>query len=293
MTLTEQAPSTPGAHPAPLTEHLTVWVDDHLVNAADARVAALDSGMVVGNGVFEAFKVTAEGPFSVQRHLARLDRSARSLGLPAPDHALIERAVAAVLAGRRYVDGKVRITYTAGAGPLGSQAAFGPPTLVVAADARTLSTAPARLVTVPWTRNEHGALTGVKSTSYAENVRALAYATQRGGSEAIFANTAGHVCEGTGSNLFCVFGSEIVTPPLSAGPLAGITRELVLEWCDVREADLTLAEAQAADEVFVTSSLRDIQAVAGWDDLRLPAPGPVTAAVAATFAERSAAGLEP
>lgn len=287
-----EAPYNPAG--APALDHLRVWVDGRLYERPeDARVAAVDAGVVTGNGVFEAFKVTEQGPFAVRRHLERLDRSARALGMPAPDHALIRSGIEAVLEDRRYVDGKVRITYTAGRGPLGSQAAFGPPTVVVAADARTLSPATGRVVTSPWTRNERGAMAGVKSTSYAENVRTLAYATDHGASEAILLNTAGHVCEGTGSNLFCVFGSEIVTPPLSSGPLAGITRDLVLEWSDVREADLTLAEAMAADEVFLTSSLRDVQAVERWDDLELPAPGPVSKELAAVFAERSAADLEP
>lgn len=281
-------------HPATLSEHLRVWVDGRLYDDRDdARIPALDSGVVVGNGVFEALKVTEQGPFSVRRHLERLDRSAQSLAMPAPDHDLIRAGIDAVLEGRTYTDGKIRITYTAGRGPLGSQAAFGPPTTVVAADSRTLSPVSAVIVTSPWSRNEHGALAGVKSTSYAENVRNLAYATDHGASEALLLNTAGHVCEGTGSNIFCVFGSEIVTPTLASGPLAGITRDLVLEWCDVREADLTLAEAQAADEVFLTSSLRDIQAVHRWDTVEFSAPGPVTKEVATVFADRSSSDLEP
>jgi branched-chain amino acid aminotransferase len=292
--LDERPEATDDLAGAPALDHLRVWVDGQLHERADdARVAALDAGVVTGNGVFEALKVTEQGPFAVRRHLERLDRSAHALGMPAPDHDLIRSGIEAVLAHRRYVDGKIRITYTAGRGPLGSQAAFGPPTVVVAADARTLSPVTGAVVTSPWTRNERGALAGVKSTSYAENVRTLAYATEHGAGEAILLNTSGHVCEGTGSNLFCVFGSQIVTPPLSSGPLAGITRDLVLQWCDVREADLTLAEAMAADEVFLTSSLRDVQAVERWDDLELPAPGPVSKEVAAVFAERSAADLEP
>ena len=271
-----------------------MWVNGELVEAAaDARISAIDAGVVTGNGVFEALKVTAHGPFAVQRHLDRLDRSARALAMPRPDHAFIRTGIDAVLDGRTFVDGKIRITYTAGAGPLGSQAAFGPPTVVVAADRRELAPASAVVVTSPWTRNEHGALAGVKSISYAENVRTLAYAHERGASEAILLNTAGHVCEGTGSNLFCVFGSRIVTPPLVSGPLAGITRDLVLEWSDVQEQDLTLVEAMTADEVFLTSSLRDVQAVHRWDALELASPGPVTQAVIRTFAQRSAANLEP
>ena len=119
------------------------------------------------------------------------------------------------------------------------------------------------MVTTPWRRNEHGALTGVKSTSYAENVRGLAYAAAMGATEAIFLNTAGNVCEGTGTNLFCVFGDRVITPPLASGPLAGITRALLLEWAAaaIEQRDLTLPEALTADEVFITSALRDLQAV--------------------------------
>jgi branched-chain amino acid aminotransferase len=106
----------------------------------------------------------------------------------------------------------------------------------------------------------------VKSISYAENVRALGYAAQSDASEAIFLNTSGRVCEGTGSNIFLVFGDTIITPPLSSGPLAGITRELIMEWSSVEERDLSLDEAKRADEVFLTSSMRDVQAVGRWDD---------------------------
>ena len=148
-------------------------------------------------------------------------------------------------------------------------------------------------MTAPWRRNEFGALTGVKSTSYAENVRGLAYAKAHGASETIFANTAGNVCEGTGTNIFCVFGTEVVTPPLTSGPLAGITRELVLEWSPVVERDLTMAEAKSADEVFITSSLRDVQGIARWDDIEFSSSRPITDQVARTFAERSGADLDP
>jgi branched-chain amino acid aminotransferase len=280
-------------HPA-ASDHLKVWLDGRLYDHDDqARIGALDAGVVVGNGVFEALKVTDQGPFSIGRHLRRLSRSAATLAMPAPDHDLIRAGIEAVIEGRTYAEGKIRITYTAGRGPLGSQAAFGPPTLVIAADARPPAPVSIAVVTSPWTRNEHGALAGVKSTSYAENVRTLAHAAGRGAGEAVFLNTAGNVCEGTGSNLFCVFGSEIVTPPLTSGPLAGITRELVLEWSSVTEADLTLAEAMQADEAFLTSSLRDVQGVHQWDDRPLAAPGPVTKEIATTFAERSSANLEP
>ncbi len=198
-----------------------------------------------------------------------------------------------MLAGRTFLNGKVRITWTGGAGPLGSQAAYGPATLVVAAQRTDAPAAGTDVVTAPWRRNEHGALTGVKSTSYGENVRGLAHARAHDCGETIFLNTAGNVCEGTGTNVFCVFDDEVVTPPLSSGPLAGITRELLLEWVDVVERDLTLEEALIADEVFLTSSLRDLQLVERWDGHAFTGLGAVSARLAGVFAQRSGADPDP
>jgi branched-chain amino acid aminotransferase len=95
------------------------------------------------------------------------------------------------------------------------------------------------------------------------------------------------VCEGTGTNVFVINGGRVVTPPLSAGPLAGITRGLVLEWCEVEEREFTLAEAFTADEVFLTSSLRDVQPVRRWDDVDFNPAHPITDEIAAIFAARS------
>ncbi|MDN5726819.1 MAG: aminotransferase class IV [Propionibacteriales bacterium] len=281
---------TPHAH----SPHLRIWHDGDLLTDPDQRrISAVDHGLVVGDGVFEAFKVTPAGPFTVRRHLERLTRSARLMGLPDPDHHQIREAIAVVIEGRTYELGRLRITWTGGVGPLGSGAAFGSPTLVVAVDAVQPAPPVSQIVTTPWLRNVRGAMTGVKTTSYGENVRGLAYAAERGGSEGIFVNTDGNLAEGTGTNVFCVFGGQIVTPPLTAGILDGITRQLVLEWNDVAERDLTLAEAQTADEVFITSSMRDVQAVDQWDAVSFSAPGPLTAEVQQRFAERSTADINP
>jgi branched-chain amino acid aminotransferase len=222
-----------------------------------------------------------------------MGRSAAALGLPPPDHTLIREAIDAILDGRDFGRGKLRITYTGGGGPLGSEAAYGPPTLIVALAPAAPAPPLTSIVTAPWTRNERGALTGVKSTSYAENVRGLRYAAERGASEAVLLNTVGHVCEGTGTNIFLVFGDTIVTPPLSSGPLAGITRELIMKWSSIEERELTLEEAKRADEVFITSSMRDIQGVERWDDQIFSPMRPITDAVAVTFAELSQADIDP
>lgn len=279
--------------PAPVRQ-LVVWSNGRRVDHPErALLTATDHGLVVGDGVFEALKVTPAGVFAVQRHLDRLSRSAAAMGLPTPDQDLVREGIAAVLADWPSGDGKVRITYTGGEGPLGSGAAYGPPTLIVAVEGREPATATTAVATVPWRRNEHGALTGVKSTSYAENVRGLAYAVARGASEAVFRNTAGDICEGTGTNIFLVFGEEVVTPPLSAGPLAGITREVLLEWTPVTERNVAPDEAVTADEVFITSSLRDVQGIDRWDDRTWVGPRPVTERTAALFAQRSAEQIDP
>jgi branched-chain amino acid aminotransferase len=110
----------------------------------------------------------------------------------------------------------------------------------------------------------------------------------------LFLNTAGLVCEGTGTNLFVVVDDQLVTPPLSSGCLAGITRSLILEVTDAQERDLHPDELASASEAFLTSSTRDVQAISHIDDLVLPfAPGSQTQAAAAAFAEVLANRLDP
>ena len=112
---------------------------------------------------------------------------------------------------------RMRITVTGGIAPLGSERGGSPLTAIVAM-AEAKAPAPwVDVVTVPWPRNEHGALSGLKTTSYGENVRALAYANEHGGSEAIFANTAGNLCEGTGTNVFIVSEGRLHHPAAVGG----------------------------------------------------------------------------
>ena len=276
---------------------MRAWLNGDLMTDPTAgAVAVTDHGFTVGDGVFEAVKTLDGRPFALTRHLARLTRSAAGLGLPAPDLDAVRRGVEAVLAdgaGRDPI-GRLRITYTAGPHPMGSGRGGGPPTLVVAYSAIDVAPASTSVVTVPWTRNEHGATAGLKTTSYAENVIALAHAAEHGGTEAIFANTAGHLCEGTGSNVFYVVDDELRTPSLAAGCLAGVTRALVIEWCGAREVDEPLTDVLArASEAFLVSTTRDVQAIARWDDRDLPAPGPVTKECAETWIAREAETMDP
>ena len=149
------------------------------------------------------------------------------------------------------------------------------------------------VVTVPWPRNERGVLVGLKTTSYAENVVALAAAHEQGASEAIFANLAGNLCEGTGSNVFYVVDGELRTPTLASGCLAGVTRALVLGWYGGREVDEPIEVVRSASEVFLASTTRDVQGVHRWDDLDLQAPGPVTREAARVWAEREREDADP
>ncbi|MFI1867026.1 aminotransferase class IV [Streptomyces jumonjinensis] len=273
---------------------MKLWVNGGLRDADDARISVLDHGLTVGDGVFETAKTVDGRPFALTLHLERLTRSALGLGLPEPDHDEARRACAAVLEANPAARGRLRITYTAGLSPLGSERGESGPTLVVALGERKPPADSTAVITVPWTRNERSAVAGLKTTSYAENVVALARAAGQGATEALLANTVGQLCEGTGSNVFVVVDGEIHTPPLSSGCLAGITRALTVRWTGAKETELPFDVLERADEVFLTSSLRDVQPVHRVDGRSLAdAPGPVTAKALRIFEERSAADWDP
>ena len=276
-----------------------IWIGEgnvgSLVPQDEALVSVLDHGFTVGDGIFETMKVVDGHAFALSRHLRRLDRSAAVLGLEVPTHDVIRDAVAEVLfADAKSLSGAVRlrITLTGGISPLGSDRGHASPTLVVAVMASKTWPESTSIATVPWVRNERSAVLGAKTTSYAENVVALECAHKRGASEAIFANSVGRLCEGTGSNIFVVVDGVALTPSLESGCLAGITRELVLEWTDAREADVDLGVLQTADEIFLTSSTRDVHPVTLADDREVKA-GPVTARIRETFRLKSSADLDP
>jgi branched-chain amino acid aminotransferase len=272
-----------------------VWVDGVLTPGAESRVSALDHAVTVGDGVFETMKVIGREPFAMRRHLRRLRASAAVLGLEVgrTDDEL-RRACAEVLAADEHL-GRLRITVTGGVGPLGSGRGATAPTVVVAASPATEWPATSHVVVVPWVRNERSAVAGAKTISYAENVVALARAHERGADEAIFANTVGALCEGTGTNVFVVQGGRARTPSLSTGCLAGITRELVLELVEVEETDaLTPEDLRGADEAFLTSSTRDVHPIASVDGTaRSTVPGPVTRSVAEAFQALQAKDVDP
>jgi branched-chain amino acid aminotransferase len=276
-----------------------VYLDGELLPEEQATVSVFDRGLVTGDGVFETLLVRQGRPFAVRRHLDRLERSAAGLGIDLPARASLETAIADVAASIAGAErARLRVTLTSGPGPLGSARTESKLTVAIAAAAIPPdSTAPATVALSPWPRNEHGALAGLKTTSYAENVKVIEWAREQGASEAVFGNTAGNLCEGTGSNVFVVIGGVLLTPPLSAGALAGVTRELVLELVDCVEQDLPFESllTEKVEEIFLTSTTRAVQAVDAvvGRASALPAGGPRAAEAAGALAALMASTDEP
>jgi branched-chain amino acid aminotransferase len=272
-----------------------VWVNGLPRDEAAAVVSVFDHGLTVGDGVFETLVVRAGTPFALTRHLRRLAASAAGLGLPRVDLDRVRGAIDETLAANDvHPRSRLRVTYTAGTASLGSDRDAAEPTLVVAVQPAPPAAPAAAAITVPYRRNERGALTGLKTTSYAENALALARAKAAGASEALFADTMDRLSEGTGSNVFVVVDGRLLTPSPRAGCLAGVTRGLVLEWSEgAAEADLPFEVLEHAEEIFLTSTLRDVQAVHTLDGRPLPAPGPVTRRIQEIFSARAAAEPDP
>jgi branched-chain amino acid aminotransferase len=276
-----------------------VWVNGALVPADEARISPFDHGLLVGDGVFETLRVYRGVPFAWRRHAERLVHSAAGLGLGVPERSVLREAADAVLRANALDEARLRITVTGGPSPLGSERGESGPTVIVAAAPLAAWPPSERVVTVPWPRNERGATAGLKTISYAENVRALAYAYDRGASEALFLNTTGEVCEATGSNIFLVVDGGLLTPPPESGCLLGVTRALVLEVCgevgiEAAERSVRPETLGTADEAFLTSSTREVQPISHFDDLALPGPpGKVTERVALAFQDLVARDLDP
>ncbi len=265
----------------PALSSLPVWWNGQLLSAEEALAPALSTGSLWGRGLFETIAVSHGRPLALTRHLDRLRRSAAALALLLPDDPTLHAAIASVLAPCPPSPHRLRLTLTGGP-TTGLSLTPDSGNLLIHLTPVFHAAPSAILLTSPWRRNEHSPLSGLKSTSYAENALALAWAQEHGATEALLLNTAGHLCEGATSNLFLVHGGTLLTPPLSSGCLPGVTRSLILDLCPQLgltcvEKPLAQADLTSAEEIFLTNSLRGILPVARADKLPFQAPGPLTA----------------
>ena len=262
---------------SPPVETTVVWANGSFVDApaTTPAIAPLDDGVLAGRGVFETLAIRQGVAFAHRRHLDRLHTSARIIGIEF-DRAVVDAGVDAVLSrwGRR--SGRVRITVTAGGAVVVTAA------VVVAVDPTAM------LVVAPWPRNERSPLVAAKTTAYLDNTLAFEFARARGATDALFLNTRGEVCEGSRTNVFAVIRGRLVTPPLSAGCLAGITRALVLEYGAAGEATIDLRALREADEVFLTSALRGAQPVTTIDGVAIGDAHPFATRIARMLHELNA-----
>lgn len=280
-----------------------VWHGGRILAEGEPAIDALSHGYTVGDGAFETIGVRGGEPFALTLHLNRLEGSLSRLRLGDLDRDAVRDGVAAVLEAGSGSVTRLRVTVSAGSGPLGSARPDSPLALTVAGSPSTRAES-CVAVRAPWRRNEFSPVTGVKTTSYAENVMLLAFARDRGADEAWVQNTRGHLCEGSGSNIFIERGGEILTPPLSSGCLAGVTRGLALQWgaaagLPVREAvdgelPWAVLDELTSGEVFAaaTSATRGVQPVSSLDGEAVPV-GPVLARLHEVFEEAAEAEHDP
>jgi branched-chain amino acid aminotransferase len=246
--------------------------------------------VTVGDGVFESIKTVSGKPFALTPHLERLAMSAALMKLKLPPIEEVRTAIANVCALAEVQNapvGRMRVTCTSGVGALGSDRSDDW-TLIVAWSPAPAWPETARLEIVSVPRNERSPLAGAKTTSYADNVLAIVEAKAAGADEALLLNLAGFVCEGASSNVFIVKDQRVSTPSLQSGCLAGVTRSIVLKQNpDIVERQISVDELLEADEVFITSSTRDLQPVARVGVAQYSAPGDFTKKAMAIFSDRA------
>lgn len=258
-----------------LNQEPIIWINGLLVPASAARISPFDRGFTVGCAVFETLRARQGRLFAITRHWRRLVHSCQILGIQPPLWDVFHTCMMETLVANQLADARVRFTATAGDGPSSSMSSGVGQTFMVHAVPLQTYSARESVITVPWTRNERSAIKGAKCTSYAENMLALEYAHSKKFGEAIFANTQGDLCEGATTNIFIIQNEVVKTPPLSSGCLPGITRELVLEICNlnnfvVEESKLPHSLMEQATEGFLTSSTRGVQPIAKINTRRLP-----------------------
>lgn len=241
-----------------------IWLNGRLVPPEEATISVLDRGLLSGNGLFETLRAYEGEPWAIGDHYERLEGGAPVIGLTLPDEASLAAAMRDTVRANELSDAGVRLTITAGAGPIDPQsdADDGCNVFVIAWPLRDYTQLYADGAVIVTFQEGGRALAHVKSTSYAMSVAGRVYAKRAGADDALF-TLDDRVLEATGSNIFAVSGETLTTPPLGEGILPGVTRRHVIavaKECgfEVEEAPLLVPELAAADEVVLTSSLREV-----------------------------------
>jgi branched-chain amino acid aminotransferase len=265
-------------------------VNGEITPAEEARVSVLDNGFTFGDGVYETLRTYGGRPFHLDRHLERLRRSARRLAISIPGDDVFARDLSALLQRAANTESYIRIIVSRGVGDISYyfERVVGPTIVMVV---KPLAPIPAQHYTdgVPVIlssirRNDPRALDpAIKSNNLLNNVLAMQETRAKGAFEPIMLNETGEVAETAGANVFIVKEGVLLTPPLEAGILAGVTRGVVLELARglslaAREEPIAVKDLLAADEVFVTSTLKEVMPVATIDGRAVGPgrPGPVT-----------------
>lgn len=282
-----------------MMEKLTIYFNGKLVPFDEAKVSAFDRGILYGYGLFETLRAYGGRVFRLERHLERLRRSARAMGL---EQALapfdLAQGVYQTLEANALSDARIRITVSAGVGERAiALPTQGDITVTVLSEkfpqiSPSLYRDGASLATVPFRRDSFSSLPLIKSTSMLVNMLAYNEARARGADEALLLNARGFVAEGSSSNVFLVKDGRFLTPSVESGILDGITREAVLELArmleiPVVEGEIPVQDLMAAEEAFITSSIRDVMPVVRVDGSPIGSgkPGPVTRRLMDAFGE--------
>jgi len=250
---------------------MKVFIDGKFYDERNAKVSVFDHGLLYGDGIFEGIRAYHGRVFRLKEHIDRLFYSAKAILLTIPmSHAAIMKAVVESCRKNKIRNGYIRLVVTRGIGTLGlNPNRCKRPSVIVIADKIQLYppvyyTRGMEIITVPTVRNLHSALNpAIKSLNYLNNILAKIEATNSGCEEAVMLNAEGFVAECTGDNLFIVKDGKLMTPPLSAGALYGITRQVVMELAaesgvPVGEPNLTRYDLFNADECFLTGTGAEI-----------------------------------
>ena len=287
---------------------MKVFIDGKYFDERQARVSVFDHGLLYGDGIFEGIRAYNGRVFRLKEHIDRLFCSAKAILLTLPmSHAGIMKAVVETCRRNKLRDGYVRLVVTRGVGTLGlNPNRCKNPSVIIIADKIQLYP-PAlyergmEIITVPTVRNLHSALNpAIKSLNYLNNILAKIEANNAGCEEAIMLNAEGFVAECTGDNIFIVKNGQLQTPPLSAGALYGITRQVVIELASeigasVAEPELTRYDVFNADECFLTGTGAEIVPVVKVDGRVIGAgkPGPLTKRLVGKYHTLTKASGEP